>query len=328
MISVLSLLPFISTYMSTLLSYLNLYVMMPMDIILQSTVLFVALERNFSRAVDEMLNGNCWSSFSAFVTLDAFADDIKLITILGWLELILGLAAIVSARYDLGRIGSDGSGDSLHGKGLLYLSVGCLLIDMAISSADFFIFTLDARNDFRDLSSSVYDTAFDTSGINFDPFERCVNFARIYEPLPTISTDNCLAPEIPTDSFDMGLFEALPNWLILMGSMGTSYVLCRLLLLIGVCRKRLRASENTFNVPLAPPVTGIGIEMGQMQSNSRAPTASESSVIDNPARKIENLQRVIREKDRKINELQREIRTQTHAELDLARKNNQAATRL
>ncbi|GMH56275.1 hypothetical protein TrST_g4134 [Triparma strigata] len=199
------------------INYFILYVLMAIDTILQVAVLFVVYDEDVEKDVQSLVEGGCWDSFYAYITVDGLENDIKFIRILGWFELVLGIGSAISARYEIGKIDRGKNQEDMKNKGIQILSLTALVLDTAISAIDFFIFTENTKINFDDLTRSVYST----SDVE-DKFKSCVRFNTLYDPTPKQADDNCLELPLPEPEF--------PVYIIILLSLFGAYLLIKLLL--------------------------------------------------------------------------------------------------
>ncbi|GMH79700.1 hypothetical protein TrST_g7914 [Triparma strigata] len=241
-VALLALFPFFDPNAIKLMNYLNLYVLMVVDLIIQAAVLTVAYEQDFENVAESIVVAGCWDFSYAFVTVDGLVNDISFIQVLGWFEFFLGIGSAVSARYEIGK------GEEDRIPGILFLSIVMLLLDAAISVVDFFIFTIGAKEDFDDLTESVFAEA----GV-VDKFSSCVKFDRAYDPIPIQADDNCLEMPLPE--------EVYPRHMYVLISFACVYLLIRALLKFTPLRAVLTGVEEGLLMPASPKVSEVGLEL-------------------------------------------------------------------
>ncbi|GMH70877.1 hypothetical protein TrLO_g3492 [Triparma laevis f. longispina] len=202
------------------INYFILYVLMAIDTALQIAVLYVVYEDKVEKDVQSLLEGGCWDSFYAFITVDGLEKDIKFIRILGWFELVLGIGSAISARYEIGKEDRGKNQEDKKNRGIQILSLTALVLDKAISAIDFF-FMENTKTNFDDLTQSV----FSTSGVE-DKFKSCVRFDPLFDPMPTQADDNCLELPRPEKEFPVYI-------IILITLFSVNLLITKNLLLLG-----------------------------------------------------------------------------------------------
>ncbi|GMH94568.1 hypothetical protein TrST_g12628 [Triparma strigata] len=241
-VALLALCPCFDPHAIKLMNYLNLYVLMVVDLIIQAAVLTVAYEQDFESEAESIVVAGCWDFSYAFVTVDGLVDDISFIQVLGWFEFFLGIGSAVSARYEIGKEEED------RNMGILFLSIVMLLLDAAISAVVFFIFTVGAKGDFDDLTESVF-----TEAGAVDKFSSCVKFDRAYDPIPIQADDNCLEKPRPEEIYPLHIYILI--------SFSCVYLLIQALLKFTPLRAVLTGVEERLLMPASPKVSEVGLEL-------------------------------------------------------------------
>ena len=122
--------------------------------------------------------------------VSSLIGDLEMINTLGWLELIIVLVAISSAIYD--RVKEDKVEETDHNlmqRVGLAVSLVAVLVDVLLSSIDFFKFTLDSNDGVQDLFASITNTDYTTDTSN--SWKKCLFMTEDIKKAHAISATNC-----------------------------------------------------------------------------------------------------------------------------------------
>ena len=188
--------------LSKFMSRLNFYVFMATDLILQTAVMAAAYDSDVDSALGEIEDSLCWDGPTPSVTVAGVADSLKWIKVLGWVELLLVVASIVSTGYD--RMIDDGysedAEETCFARMGVVITIVMSVLDVVFSLIDFFVFTVEGNDDFDALAKSLKELEGEESAA----YKKCILLEEEMVPVWVKSEDNCLHDPSGSD-IELGL---------------------------------------------------------------------------------------------------------------------------
>ena len=176
--------------LSKFMSRLNFYVFMAADLILQTAVMAAAYDSDVDDALGEIEDSLCWDGPTPSVTVAGIADSLQWIKVLGWVELLLVVASIVSAGYDrmIDDDNSESAEETCFARMGVVIAIVMSVLDVVFSLIDFFVFTVEGNDDFDALAKSLKELAGEESAA----YKKCILLEEEMVPVWVKSEDNCL----------------------------------------------------------------------------------------------------------------------------------------